>query len=112
MDKTKLILSWKEFKKYMWAITAQIKRNDDINKAAGVMFPSCHAVTETGPALDTLVELVSFLMRDATGWIEYWLYDLEQGEKYKPGMVQIDGKPVKLKTVYDLYRILKEGAEQ
>jgi len=39
-------------------------------------------------------------------WIEYWMFDLDFGEKWRPGMVEIKGQDVKLQTIEDLYTIL------
>jgi len=55
-------------------------------------------------ALDILKEA----MDDKYDWASYWLYDLENGTKAKKGTVtSVDGKNIPIKTVKDLYNIIK-----
>ena len=60
-----------------------------------------------------LIQLIEELMGDEdTGWIGYWLYELEQGEKYVEGSVTIDDVPVPLATLEDLYNLLKDNHDR
>lgn len=44
---------------------------------------------------------------DKDNWISYWMWELDFGEKWKPGMVVAkDGTDIQLKTVDDLWNIL------
>lgn len=59
---------------------------------------------------DDLVMLLEILTSDDDGWISYWLYELECGEKYVDGcIVDEDDKPIKCKTIKDLYNLLKSS---
>lgn len=43
-----------------------------------------------------------------TDWVGFWIYELKGGKKYKKGMVQDEyGEEIKLKTVDDLYEVVK-----
>ncbi len=39
-------------------------------------------------------------------WIDYYIYELEFGNKWKPGNVEIKNKSVRLKTPSDLWDLL------
>lgn len=64
---------------------------------------------DTDHALPGLVNLLRQITKDDGDWIEYWLYELEQGTKFKLGMVTDNGKKVRLKTAEDLYRFLRKN---
>ncbi len=55
-----------------------------------------------------LVKLLQIAMNDnhEHSWIEYYLWELSFGKKYKPGCLKIDGKNFKLKTPSDLWDLL------
>lgn len=58
-----------------------------------------------------MIELLSALMEDESGWISYFIYELEFGDKYEDGDVTAtdkDGKEVNIpmKTTDDLYDVL------
>ena len=60
-------------------------------------------------AQEALLNLLEAATDDTDHWISYWLYDLDHGAKYKPGMIKIGGKNIKLKTPADLWRVLNGG---
>ena len=106
------MLSKAQFKKILTAIVAQHRRDDDIADAIKIIVPSCHIVCEPGPAVGALSALLEDLMEDQYGWISYWLWDLDQGSKWERGKVKVDGRGVRLKTMDDLYRMLKKEAKR
>lgn len=54
-----------------------------------------------------LVKLMSLDLKDESDWINYYIYDLDWGNKYKAGMVtNPEGKNVKLKSLDDLWKML------
>lgn len=64
------------------------------------------------PTLESeLVELLITVTHDDTqdGWIKYWIYELDCGIKYSKGDVEIDGRPVRLQTISDLWGILNNS---
>ena len=61
----------------------------------------------TSPIIDETVCLLSYHFKDNENWIDYWMWELNFDKRYEQGMVQIDGKEVPLKTIRDLYNLLK-----
>lgn len=54
-----------------------------------------------------LLKTLTIAMGDTSDWISYWLYELDWGKLYKKGCVKDKGKDIKLKTLGDLYNIIK-----
>lgn len=74
------------------------------NKLDDLMYGTCHVPD----CVETVLELLSEVCKDDEGWIDYYVFDLNFGEKYQPGMVQVNGSPRALITTDDLYDIVKE----
>ncbi len=55
---------------------------------------------------DVILDLLENHFNDEDAWISYWVFDLEFGKKYKPGMIIIDKEDVSLKTIEDLYKVI------
>lgn len=58
-----------------------------------------------------MVELLSILMEDESGWISYFIYELEFGRRYKEGDITATDKngkevAIPMKTIDDLYKVL------
>ena len=104
------MLTKKEFTDAMTAIVAQLEEDKRISSALNVIvnrnYGMCHY--DTAYALPGLIKLIVTVMQDKHDWIEYWLYELECGKKYRSGSVAQYGKPVKLKTISDLYALLEK----
>lgn len=60
-----------------------------------------------------LVDALSTMFMDCENrWIEYWLYELDFGRSYVPGMVKdSDGNETPLATASDLYDLLVSDME-
>ena len=66
-----------------------------------IMVPSCLE--------DEVITLLEYIYNDRdNGWISYWIYDLEFGEKYHEGTITLDGKDIRLKTARDLWELITE----
>ena len=53
--------------------------------------------------------LVSIMGDEASGWIPFWLYELDCGKDWEPGSVEDDnGNEIKLQTIQDLWNVLTE----
>ena len=60
-----------------------------------------------GRLLDLPIKFLQEEMGDSD-WIPYWLWELDCGKAYDDGMVtDADGKEVRLKTIDDLYDVIK-----
>ena len=57
-----------------------------------------------------LCKMLKELTNDKSDWIEYYCWELDFGSKYKPGSIKdVDGTNIPLKTVEDLWDMLKEN---
>ena len=64
-----------------------------------IMLPSCLE--------DDVITLLEYIYDDrVNGWISYWIYELEFGEKYREGTITLNGKDIRLKTARDLWEVL------
>ena len=101
------MLTKKQFTDAMTAIIEQNAEDDRISKALSSICPdSCFY--DTKYATKALIYLLKSTMKDSYEWIDYWLYELECGEKYQNDSVLFNKKPCKLKTIADLYALLKK----
>lgn len=73
------------------------KYNQEGKDSADVCLPSLES---------NLVELLEMVTDDEDKWIDYWVCELDRGERFEIGNVTIDDKPVLLKTVQDLWAML------
>ena len=101
------MLKFDEFKRYITHIKQEIRHIQSLNDVCY----SYNAIdTKFGYTIliDDAIELLELLLKDEQGWIEYWVNDLDFGEKYKEGCVKINNKNVPLKTIKDLWNILND----
>lgn len=105
------MLTKKEFADAMTAIINQNKADDEICKALS-SFCNDSCFYDTKYATKGLLDLLKSTMKDTNEWIEYWLYELDCGAKYQHSSVtDANGKPIKLKTIADLYALLKKDCK-
>lgn len=102
------MLTKKEFTDAMAAIIEQNAEDDKISKALSSICPDSCCFYGTKHATKGLLNLLKSTMKDTYEWIDYWLYELECGEKYRAGSITQDGKYIKLRTIADLYALLKK----
>jgi hypothetical protein len=96
-------MNYIEFEKIMLALKASLERVDTLTNVT-----DCDLFLDiTGPLVDQIVDLLEHIFHDEEcSWVSYWLFELKCGEKYVPGMVQITGQNVPLKTIKDLWNVL------
>jgi hypothetical protein len=96
-------MEYKEFESYINKLKESSDRLDKISEAT-----ECDIFIDlAGPLTDIIIGLLETYFEDEGGWISYFIFDLDFGKQYRPGMISIDEKDVPLKTVEDLYRIIK-----
>lgn len=62
------------------------------------------------PTLETnVVELLKTITNDTDEWIDYWIYELDFGDRDNGNRVTIDSKPILLKTVRELWDLLNDN---
>lgn len=100
-------VTYKWFEKQMKGITDSIHWLDKLWDAD--VF-SDTALDHLGEKIAQTENMLTEIMGDVeSGWIGYWLYELECGKRWEPGSVEDDdGKEVKLETIQDLWNVLTE----
>lgn len=61
------------------------------------------------PVMEIESEITKYLkaqLNDECDWISYWMWELNFGEKWKPGTVTENGNDIPLKTIDDLWNLL------
>ena len=80
------------------------------NKSFAVILPNDHISGYDNHLLqDQLIKLLSVVIEDSLNWIEYFIYELDYGKKWKRTSVSIEGKSFKLKTPSDLWHLITNG---
>ena len=66
---------------------------------------------EVYQSIGGIVDLLNYLFRDAGDWIGYYVWELDCGKDYKPGMITEKGgnKEIPLATIKDLYNLLTDN---
>ena len=101
-----------QFLKALDALAKQDKEDDYISTHLQCVCPESNVLYVTKYAQSALLDLLEVATHDEGRWISYWLYDLEHGEKYKPGTVRVEGKDFKLKTPEDLHKMLLKNYKE
>lgn len=67
------------------------------------------------PSVDMMIMLLDKIFCDDSDYplIDYWIYELDFGKKWKPGCVTDNGEEVELWSISDLYdALVKQKAEK
>ena len=104
------MLSKKDFNDVMSFIQERQKVEFEINGIFSKEFFDCSFFPYSKYEA-MMIKLLSIIMEDESGWISYFIYELEFGEKYEDGDITAtdkDGKEVMIpmKTIDDLYQVL------
>lgn len=81
---------------------------EKIDKINAVLEENCEDSIYCPPSvLHTLFDLLQEMFDDKeTDWIGYFIYELNFGQKWEPGMITDNGKDIRLQTPEDLYMLL------
>lgn len=104
-----LSISFDDFKKYIMAVKNVFEFQEDIFSVSNKFNKTSSDETEICfPTLSSeVVSLLSKITKDNAGWIEYWIFELNFGEKYKDGTVKDEnGNNIPLKTIEDLWAFI------
>lgn len=99
------ILSYDEFKSVMDGVVNEIRFQDKIYNAI-IGIGSCGEYYKETPTLDSTLMLLDKIFKDDSDYplIDYWVYELDCGEAWKPDSVVDDnGDSIPLKTISNLY---------
>ena len=110
-DKVGELLITKElFTEVMNALRKQQEIDAKCDAAICSVFPDATvAIYDHSKVSNSLVGLLQKAMNDehVESWIEYYMYELDFGQKYRKGCVKDkDGSNIKLATAEDLYNLL------
>jgi len=113
MDKVssnhKIIFSKELFIETISEIEKQYRHDFKCSEALGVLLPNDYISGYDNHWLQNqLIKILKIAMNDnhKHSWIEYYIWELDFGEKYTGGCVEIYHKDFKLKTVEDLWDLL------
>ena len=97
----------KDFKKTMEELKLLIEDSNNVNKAMKRLSPDFGGFyNERAETL--ILKVLKIVTKDSNDWIGHYIYELDWGKKYKAGCItDKDKKNVKLKTLDDLYSIIK-----
>jgi len=106
-----MYISFDLFSQIITHIIASHKLGDDIYNAVSAYNKETHDCADCSflPTRleDDLVMLLELAMNDEDGWISYWLYELDCGEKYKDGCILDDNdNSIPCKTIKELYELV------
>ena len=99
------ILSYDEFKSVMTGVAKEIRFQDKIYSAMMGAGFSGEYYREI-PTLESTLMLLNKIFKDDSDYplIDYWVYELDCGEAWKPDSVVDDnGDSIPLKTISNLY---------
>ena len=105
------ILSYGDFEKIINGIKREVTFQDKVYYAFRELDGDYYRDT---PSVDMMIMLLDKIFCDDSDYplIDYWIYELDFGKKWKPGCVMDNGAEVKLETVSDLYdALVKQKAE-
>ena len=89
------------FFKYM----EKIKQHDEVEDYIFSIL-SEDIATKVSTMASDYVDMLEEYCDDQQGWITYWIYELEFGEKWTESSVSINNVNIPLKTVEDLWNLL------
>ena len=91
--------------KSMWNFTDEMNELFDKYKTDGNIYPPM--------CTKTVTDLLEFIFNDKDQWINYWIWELEFGERFEDGDAKdADGSNIPLKTMENLYNLLVKNMEE
>lgn len=98
-----------EFTKHINKIKKQFEYDNKCHEAFSIILKNDYVSNyDNSFIVDGYINLLEYIMKDINGWISYYVYDLDFGDDYSDGCTKdVDGKNIKLKTIEDLYNIIK-----
>lgn len=95
---------------FIKTINAIKEYHKKINNIQEVLKENCEDSMFFPPSLEsTLIDVLSNAFNDYTGMIDYYIYELNFGEEWKPGCITEHDRDVKMQTPEELYDYLIEG---
>lgn len=95
----------KNFKQYMNRLLELKHIQDELNDVLKKIDPDFNFICLSKHE-DLIVDLIQECMNDEADWVQYWLYELDEGKRAKKDSVRVKGKNVPIKTLDDLYNLI------
>lgn len=98
----------KNFIDIMESLELQMKHDKICSEAFSIILPNDY-ITQYNNSyiIEGLIDLLKYLTNDKDSWIEYFIYELNFGEKYEDGMIKDENdKIIRLRNSSDLYAFL------
>lgn len=111
----KIKINKKAFLEAMGSIKLQMEHDQNCSNAFSIILPNDHVTLyDNSYIIDGMIDLLKHLTNDYEigdidkySWIEYFIYELNFGEKYEDGMIKDEhDKIIRLKNSSDLYALL------
>jgi hypothetical protein len=103
------MIDFDSFNNYMKVIMMQEDKDQELTEIIGIEGNGWVSYSED--IIGISVKMLGILTKDLSGWIEYWLYELNRGRTYEPGSVSIDKVEIPLETIEELYKVLYDNYE-
>lgn len=101
-------MTFTDFEKYMNAVHKDYRWMDLVTDAL-----NSDVLYENLESQYFLLDLMTDIFEDKEDWIGYYVFELNWGEDYRPGIVKDkDGNDIPLATLEDLYNILMKKKEE
>lgn len=109
-NKPKFTFTKELFIEIIDAIEKQRRYDEKCSDAFKTILPHDHISCYDNSLLQTqLINILKLATGDSTdGLIDYYIWELDFGRKWKTGCVKIKNKSVKLKTADDLWTVFNE----
>lgn len=102
----------KTFVETIEVIREQLNHDYKCNEAFEVILPSDYVIGyDNGRLYDQIIKLLQYLTDDdsETGWIEYFIWELDFGKKYEKGCCFQNNIEIDLSNAEKLYNVLKNN---
>ena len=106
------VLEFKVFKEIMEQLQKYDELSEQVDKISQELckdFPPLNIFGLAEIPITNVIKLLKFIFNDEGNWsnIDYFIYELEYGKKYKKGCyTDENGEEIKLGTIEDLYNLL------
>jgi len=103
------IFSKEYFVETMEEIKKQVRHDKNCHEAFKVILPDDYVTYYKNDfVVNQLLKIVKEAFNDnnSYSWIDYFIWDLDFGDKYKEGMVKVSSKNFQLKSISDLWDLL------
>jgi len=96
-------MKFEEFEKYIDVVKNYHESDDKISK----LLCTEGFIMYSSKAIGVILDLLKYIFNDEDEWIQYFIYELDFGERWTPeSCFNFDDSVIKLKTTKDLYDFL------